>query len=63
MVIDVAIAFALLVTGLVNSYMNERTERKAFLEIRTCMESRHLIAKENQNQVWLQTLLPVHAAV
>lgn len=57
MVADIPIMLAVLTMGLFNYYLIERTERKAFLEIRTCIESRHTIAKENQQQVWNMTRL------
>lgn len=51
--IDFVIMLSVFLTGAFNNYMVEKTERKAFLEIRTCIESRHTIAKENQHQVYL----------
>ena len=51
LLVDALIMVALIAMGMVNYYLVERTERKAFLEIRTCITSRHTISKENQNQV------------
>ncbi|XP_067928466.1 adenylate cyclase type 8-like [Watersipora subatra] len=50
LLLDVLMMVALTMMGVFNYYLVERTERKAFLEIRTCISSRHAVCKENQNQ-------------